>query len=205
MKLSHKQYSLSTLSQMQKRIDERPDYQRPLAWTISQKQLLIDSILRGYDVPKMYWESLEDSEFKFAVIDGQQRITTIWSFFNGDFVIAKDADPIDGTPIAGKKFDQLDDDLLDDFNTYQVSVVIVEEAKQTDQDDEIRDMFLRLQNGTTLKAQEKRNAQPGKMRDFIKTISEHQFFTKCKFSNTRLTYDHVAAQMVCLEIAGGPA
>jgi hypothetical protein len=205
MKLSYKPYALSTLAQMQKRIDPRPDYQRPLAWSNSQKQLLIDSILRGYDIPKMYWERLYDKEFKFAVIDGQQRITTLWSFFNDEFAISKDADSVDGLHIAGKKFSQLDDDLLDDFNTYQISVVIVEEARQTDEEDEIRDMFLRLQNGTTLKAQEKRNAQPGKMRDFIKELSKHNFFGKCKFTNARLTYDHVAAQMVCLEISGGPA
>ena len=205
MKLSHKPFALSTLAQLQKRVDPRPDYQRPLAWSQSQKQLLIDSILRGYDVPKMYWEHLKDQDFKYAVIDGQQRITTIWSFFNDEFSISKDADPVDGIAIAGKKFSQLDDDLLEELNTYQISVVIVEEAKQTDEEDEIRDMFLRLQNGTTLKAQEKRNAQPGKMRDFVKELAEHSFFSKCKFKNARFTYDHLAAQMVCLEMSGGPA
>ncbi len=205
MQLSHTPYALSTLAFMKNRIDPRPDYQRPLAWSKSQKQLLIDSILRGYDVPKMYWEKLCGQNFKFAVIDGQQRITTIWSYFNDEFAIAQDADPIRGIEIAGKKFSQLHDDLLDEINTFQMNVVIVEQAIQTDEEDEIRDMFLRLQNGTTLKAQEKRNAQPGKMRDFVKTLSEHSFFKKCKFTNARLTYDHLAAQMVCLEMAGGPA
>jgi hypothetical protein len=49
-----------------------------------------------------------------------------------------------------------------------LDVVIVDEAVQTDEEDEVRDMFLRLQNGTTLKAQEKRNAMPGTMRNFVK-------------------------------------
>jgi hypothetical protein len=33
-------------------------------------------------------------------------------------------------------------------------------------EDEVREMLLRRQNGTTLKAQERRNAISGKMRDF---------------------------------------
>ncbi len=37
-----------------KRIDTNPDYQRPAVWTKAQKQLLIDSILRDFDVPKIY-------------------------------------------------------------------------------------------------------------------------------------------------------
>jgi hypothetical protein len=65
-------------------------------------------------------------------------------------------------------------------------------------------MFLRLQNGTTLKAQEKRNAMTGRMRAFVKEIAKHPFFESCKFSNTCFTYDHIAAQMTCLELAGEP-
>ena len=34
-------------------------------------------------------------------------------------------------------------------------------------------MFLRLQQGVTLKAQERRNAMPGKMRDFIENLSNY--------------------------------
>jgi len=66
-------------------------------------------------------------------------------------------------------------------------------------------MFLRLQNGTTLKAQEKRNAYHGNMRDFVKSLVQHPFFAKVGFANSRYAYDLMAAQMVCLEINGGPA
>jgi hypothetical protein len=63
-------------------------------------------------------------------------------------------------------------------------------------------MFLRLQNGSTLKAQEKRNAMPGKMRDFIKDLAVHKFFENCKFDNLRFTYDLIAAQITRLELEG---
>jgi hypothetical protein len=58
-------------------------------------------------------------------------------------------------------------------------------------------------NGTTLKAQEKRNAMPGQMRDFVKALAELHFFQSCDFSNKRFTFDQIVAQMVCLEQEGG--
>lgn len=65
-------------------------------------------------------------------------------------------------------------------------------------------MFLRLQNGTTLKAQERRNAMPGKMREFVRELAGHAFFENCGFANSRYTFDLVAAQMTAIELNGGP-
>jgi len=85
------------------------------------------------------------------------------------------------------------------IDSYSLDFVILD----TKNEDEIREMFLRLQNGTTLKAQEKRNAMPGRMRDFIKGLTNHEFFTKVHFSNSRFTYDLIAAQMTLLAINKG--
>jgi len=86
------------------------------------------------------------------------------------------------------------------FDQYSLDVVVLEDTDE----DEVREMFLRLQNGTSLKAQEKRNAMPGKMREFVKSLTSLPFFQRVGFANARFTHDHVAAQMVCLEMAGGP-
>lgn len=205
MKMNKKPTPIATICAWRQKIDPTPDYQRPPAWTKKQKQLLIDSILREYDIPKMYWRSVDREDgIKFEVIDGQQRLRAIWEFRAGEYPLPRDADPISGIPCAGKRYSELDMDLSIAFDSYVVDVAIVEDAVQTDAEDEVRDMFLRLQNGTTLKAQEKRNAMPGQMRDFVKVIAEHAFFDNCKFSNSRFTFDHVSAQLVCLEIAGGP-
>lgn len=207
MRISKLPYPLSTLYGLRARINPEPDYQRPSVWTTKQKQLLIDSILRGYDIPKMYWHRLknpEEENYEFAVIDGQQRLRTVWEFCGGKFALPKDTDTIDGIEVAKKHYADLDFNLRSSFDIYSFDVVIVEDAIQNEKGDEITDMFLRLQNGTTLKAQEKRNAMPGNMKDFIKDISKHQFFENCKFNNLRFAYDHIAAQMVCLEIAGEP-
>ncbi|WP_424972075.1 HNH endonuclease family protein [Dinoroseobacter sp. S76] len=205
MKLSKERYPVSVLKEVQDSIDVRPEYQRPLVWTLKQKRLLIDSILRGYDVPKMYWHRQPDEEqFEFHVVDGQQRLTTIWEFCNDGFALPKDSDPVDGISTAKLKYSGFNTELKKRLHLYSFDVVIVEEAIQNDEEDEVREMFLRLQNGTTLKAQEKRNAMTGRMRAFVKEVAQHPFFESCKFSNTRFTYDHIAAQMTCLELAGEP-
>lgn len=204
MKMSKQPYPITTLYGLRSKIDPTPDYQRPPAWSLKQKQLLIDTILRGYDIPKMYWRRIRRSDpFEFEVIDGQQRLRTIWEFCAGDFSLARNMDPVNGKVCAGQKYDQLDFDLRSAFDIYFIDVAIVEDAMENENEDEIRDMFLRLQNGTTLKAQEKRNAMVGKMRDFVKNLAQHPFFENCKFTNARFTFDHLAAQIVCLEIDGG--
>ena len=206
MRMSKERYPISTMYGLQEKIDADPDYQRPSVWNERQKQLLIDTILRGYDVPKMYWERLNnDPKYKFAVVDGQQRLRTVWEFCAGKFPLDKNADPVDGTEIAGKSYEDLDFDLRTEFDTYSFDVVIVEDAIQTDEEDEIRDMFLRLQNGTPLNAPEKRNAMTGQMRNFVSKTAEHPFFRDCcHFKDIRYRFAHVTAQMTCLEMAGRP-
>lgn len=203
MKLSKERYPVSVLKEMQDSIDVRPEYQRPLVWSLKQKRLLIDSILRGYDVPKMYWHRQpNDANYEFHVIDGQQRLSTIWEFCNGGFSLGKDGDDIEGLSTKNLTYADFKTDLKKRFHLYSFDIVIVEDAIQNKEEDEVREMFLRLQNGTSLKAQEKRNAMTGNMRNFIKEVAKHPFFESCKFADTRFTYDHVAAQMACLELAG---
>ena len=198
MNSNKRPWPISTVYGSRERIDTNPDFQRPPVWSTAQKQLLIDTILRDYDVPKLYWRKTGPKTYD--VVDGQQRLRAIWDFFEGKFKLPKDADPVDDYPIAGCSYKELPDEIRMKFDVYALDVVVLEDTDE----DEVREMFLRLQNGTSLKAQEKRNAYPGKMRHFIRETSEHPFFSKVGFSNSRFTYDHIAAQMVCLELTGGP-
>jgi hypothetical protein len=52
--MNKERYPITTLYGLRNKIDPTPDYQPPPAWTRKHKQLLIDTILRGYDIPKMY-------------------------------------------------------------------------------------------------------------------------------------------------------
>jgi len=200
MQISKREWPLLSLCGIKKRIDTQPDYQRPAVWSLSQKQLLVDTILRGYDVPKIYWRQTGKNPDSYEVVDGQQRIRAIWEYHDGIYPLSRTADPIDGFEIHGLKYEELPDDLRLRFDTYNVNVVIISETDE----DEVREMFLRLQNGTTHKAQERRNAMAGKMRDFVKGLAEQPFFASCNFSNSRYTFDQLAAQMSLIELVGGP-
>ncbi len=200
MQTSKKPMPLATIHGIRKRINTNPDFQRPAVWGISQKQLLVDTILRDYDVPKLYWRKTGSKPDTYDVVDGQQRLRALWDFFDGNFKLPKDSDPIDGEIVAGYAYQDLPDELRSRFDVYALDVVVLEDTDE----DEVREMFLRLQNGTSLKAQEKRNAYPGKMRDFVRELVQHPLFSSVGFSNSRFAFDHVAAQLTCLEIQGGP-
>ena len=190
-------WPLFTLFRRKTQINTNPDYQRPAVWTKSQKQLLIDTILRDYDIPKIYLH--KKGEDKFDVIDGQQRIRTIWSYYNDEFALAKDAEDVNGYVVANKKYSELPIAVSTLIDSYTLDFVVLDNQNE----DEIREMFLRLQNGTSLKAQEKRNAMPGNMRNFVKSVSTHNFFNKVNFANSRFTHDLVAAQMCLLALNKG--
>jgi len=200
MEMNKNPWPLTTLCGIRDRIDTNPDFQRPPVWRRAQKQFLIDTILRNLDIPKLYWQKTGKKPDTYAVIDGQQRLRAIWEFRAGEYALARDADPIDGHDMSAKKYDDLPDELRKHFDIYPLDVVVVTDCEE----DDVRDMFLRLQNGTQLKAQEKRNAMPGRMRDFIKTLATHNFFNSVGFRNSRYTYDLIAAQCTLLEINGQP-
>lgn len=184
------------------RITLNPSYQREAVWRKPQEELLIDSVLLEIDIPKIYVRELDDKNWE--VVDGQQRLRTILKFRHDRFPINSDARDSNGKKAvwAGKKFSELSEEIKDRFETYQFHIVILQNAS----DEDVADMFLRMQNGTTLNAAERRNAMPGKVRDFVEKLAEHSFFKKsCKFSGKRYAYQHVAAQMLLLEMEGEPS
>jgi hypothetical protein len=200
MKRKRDPYPIFTLCELKDHIDTNPDYQRPPVWPLPNKQLLIDTVFRNLDIPKFYWKEIDEDHFE--VIDGQQRIRAIWEFYDNKFKLAKDADPVDGEEIKDKYYKDLSPKMKKKFTMYPIDVVTVYDSKN---EDEIREMFLRLQNGVTLKSQEKRNAMGGHMRDFVINCSKHKFFAeKVGFQDLRLAHQLVAAQMILLELNDGP-
>jgi hypothetical protein len=200
MEINKKAWPIASVFGIRGRIDTNPDFQRPPVWSRAQKQLLIDSIIRGYDVPKFYWRLVGKNPDHYEVVDGQQRLRAIWEFYEGEYPLPKDADPVNGFRVASLKYTELPDDLRIACDTYNLDVIVLQETD----DDEVREMFLRLQNGTSLKAQEKRNAMPGNMREYVHQLTLHPFFGVCAFANSRYAHDHIAAQMILLELNGRP-
>jgi hypothetical protein len=212
------------------------EYQRENAWGPPQKQLLIDTIFRGMDIPKFYlWkidqrtlaDGYPDGETKnvykgilekkrvenddpdpyvFEVVDGQQRIRTILEFmgvkppsdacFRG--IWHEPFPSLQETPMAkGKYYSQLNADQQIKFDEKPLSVMVLENATI----DEIRDMFLRLQNGTPLNAQQKRDAMGSNIGRAARELAALPFFTvSVNFGNTDSTHHLVASQMLQLEL-----
>lgn len=65
----------------------RADFQRRLVWTTDDKNNFIDTVLKGYPFPEIYLANGEvntdTGEGKQLLVDGQQRVTTLFQYFSG--------------------------------------------------------------------------------------------------------------------------
>ena len=200
---SREDWTINSVRNREGRIDPRPQYQRTEVWTPKKKQLLIDSILRGYDLPKFYLRS-SDGQYEHEVVDGQQRLRAIWEFLNDEYALGEGSNDISGFgDLVGKKWSQLSSSARDQIGEFELSIALVEEAE----DLEIRQLFLRLQEGVSLTPPEKRNAMPGNMRNFVADLAEnHRIFQSelTSLPDTRYQRHDFVAIVTCLEIATGP-
>lgn len=186
-----------------------PDYQRMGdVWTLEKKQLLIDSILNDYDVPKLYFHEFS-RELKtltgtsYAVIDGRQRLETIWRFIDGEFPLSYDFEYLkdDSINLKGLSYN----DIAKEFPKIRIafdSFVLPVISIRTDDEDLIEDMFSRLNEAAPLNAAEKRNAFGGSMVAAIRDIATLDLFSRCvRFNNNRYQHREVAARMLLVELS----
>lgn len=134
-----------------------PRYQRKAVWSEAAKSYLIDTIIRGKPIPKIFIRQKINPKTKQSVrevVDGQQRLRAILAFLKDGFVINKKHNKIYG----GKYFSQLDSvdpDIQTNFLNYEISVDLLVNMD----DAEILDVFSRLNSyAVTLNEQEKINA-----------------------------------------------
>jgi hypothetical protein len=199
-----------------------PEYQRGAVWTATQKKKLVDSVLRGYPIPLIYFHHIVQSAGKlvsqrFEIIDGQQRINALSDFHDGAFKLL---DPIKDEaearfpefikrqpcPWAGKTFQDLGEKLKERFLATPLRIIKIE----TDDPNESRDLFVRLQAGMPLNSQEKRDAWPGQFTDFVLRLGGksglakypgHDFFNdlmKARRTQDRGKFRQLAAQLSML-------
>jgi hypothetical protein len=80
-----------------------PDIQRPFVWSAARARDLFDSMYRGYPVGTlMFWETgaevgtrqvggdLTERVAKLLIVDGQQRLTSLFAVLTGSAVLTKD-------------------------------------------------------------------------------------------------------------------
>jgi uncharacterized protein with ParB-like and HNH nuclease domain len=70
MKMESRKQAIDKIYKRRNRY-EIPEYQREEVWGAPEKQLLIDTILKGWKLPKFYF--LKTSETGYEVVDGQHR------------------------------------------------------------------------------------------------------------------------------------
>jgi hypothetical protein len=64
-----------------------PTYQRNKVWNPHQKERFIESLLLGYPIPLIFLS--EQSNGKLEIVDGVQRITTLFDFISGNLTLKK--------------------------------------------------------------------------------------------------------------------
>lgn len=158
------------------------EYQRGLVWSRRQQQMLVDSVLRGYPLPRFYFKIERavalNSEVTSThhVVDGQQRIAALSSYLHDAWPLLDPAQ-LPGLfpkavreapcPWASKRFSELPTDLQAAITDAPLAVALIDKV---DSSDELRDLFIRLQAGTALTRQQVRDAWPGRLGPYIERL-----------------------------------
>lgn len=188
------------LADLEDRINVDAEYQRGIVWSEPQRQFLIDSILRRFDIPKIFLRRLpEGSPHLFDVIDGVQRLTSIWQFLSDHFSLPWSYEYPSLENIGGKRWSELPQEARDRLQFARITVTEIE----TEEDDEIREMFQRLQQGEPLNAAEKRNAMDVPVRHFVATqLATHPFWPKTGLREGRMAWHEMSAIVLAIVRAG---
>lgn len=192
MKMTSEKRAIDKIFRRRDRYDI-PEWQRQEVWNREKKQRLIDSILRGWKLPKFYF--VKASEDGYLVEDGQQRLVGIFEFFSNELPLGPDS--VDH--FGGRYYRELPRKVADALEDFEVEYDVIEGAT----DEELKEFFQRLQGGMPLNSSEKLNAVPGKLTDFCRSASKHRFFKHTvALPNTRYAHFDIVAKVATLEIEG---
>jgi hypothetical protein len=159
-------FTLSIIAQMWKDKDiVIPSYQREFVWSINQASLLIDSFLCGLPVPPVFFYIDEDN--KNIVIDGQQRILSVFFYFDGYFgkestqgkrKVFRLSGLDESSPHYNMRFEDLDEGSQRKLKQSVLRAMNIKQLSPTGESTSAYHIFERLNTGgTPLKPQEIRN------------------------------------------------
>lgn len=131
-----------------------PKFQRRPVWEYKAKSYLIDSIISGYPIPRIFIREKIDLNMTAVreVVDGQQRLNTIFDFLNDGFKISN----LHSKDYGDCYYSDLPDNVKRDFLKYTISAIML-----VDLDDAtVFDIFARLNTySVKLNSQELLNSQ----------------------------------------------
>lgn len=195
-----------------------PDYQRePNLWGLTEKQRLIDSMVRHFDIASLYFYRHDDDTID--CVDGRQRIGAIMDFLghnpenkdNGfPYRILNEIEE-DKTPIfqdlSGKSLAQIRgeaeagnpdaENFIKEIYEYDLTVVNLSEGEIGGSEFNLQ--FTRLNLGTIINSGEKLNAMVGELRDICYEtggLGSHPFLADTGIPTRRYSREQVAAQII---------
>jgi hypothetical protein len=180
------------------RIDLDADYQREKIWSRWDQELLLDSIIKNIDIPKIYLARIEGNEnFDFECIDGKQRLATLLNFLKPE----KSTDSPLTVDVVRERYTykRLRGELpalADKVDDFELTLVVY---PQIDNDEFLREIFRRLQLGVRLNSGEMLKSHMGTMRDFVykEMGKEAPFLRRTKLSEKRFSRQFTLAQ-ICI-------
>jgi len=158
------------------KVDLRPSYQREYVWTVRTASKLMESLLLNIPVPTMFFHEVKSG--KLEVVDGKQRLTSIWSFVQNEFPGGQ-AFKLSGLEVYhelnGKTFDELNETFQEIIFDYPLNVHTI---SKTSQPDFVFEVFERLNMGATqLNEQELRNCiYQGAYTDLLEELTLNESF-----------------------------
>jgi hypothetical protein len=165
-------------------IELQPDFQRKdRVWPEPRKSKLIESMLMGLPLPVFYFAEKPNGDW--IIVDGLQRITTIYDFMRGKFELEK-LEVLSG--FNGKSFSTLERTEQRKIREYPLTAHLIDMA--TDKDNIIVELFHRINTyGVKLSDQEIRSAlnqgTSVKFLRFLAASSEFKLVTQGKIKPDR--------------------
>lgn len=154
-----------------KEIKVNSNYQRSdKVWPPAAQSYLIESIILGFPMPKIYLHSVTDLRTRRTtrdIIDGQQRSKAILDYFQDKFVLSSKVATED---LKGRRYSDLDEGWQGKFLTYLISIDLFTGIE----DHEVRDIFRRMNSYTVpLNPEELRHATyQGDFKWFINDLAQ---------------------------------
>ncbi len=134
-------YSINDFREWNERgeIELQPKFQRNSVWSQSARSYLMDTIVRGKPFPKIFIRQNIDPRTRRTireVVDGQQRLSTIYRYLDDDFTITK----THNSEFGGKYYSELPEEIQKGILNYELSVDLLLDAS----DEDVLDIFARL-------------------------------------------------------------
>ena len=154
-----------------KQINLNPPYQRRSVWTRKDRVFFLDTIFNGYPCPAIFLHKTTNEKGKttYHVVDGKQRLETIFRFSANKISMPKDH--LDAE-LKGNNFHKLSPEYKQKFWNYVIAVDVLDIVEPTVVDE----VFDRLnRNSRKLERQELRHA---KYDGWLITLAEKQLELK---------------------------